>query len=124
MRAMGRNRKAMRYQVVFTAKPAGGPGLCERRFWILAFGVVLISVFTRLFDFSLVPLSYNVLFVTRPYCGLHSWENAHRAWAARCHVNYGLGYTRGYSTPAVGEPPPAHPQRYVSLIINHPPLSH
>jgi len=61
-----------------------------------------------------MPPSYRGLFITRPYYGLHSWHNANRAWAARSHVNYGLGYTKGYRTPAVGDPPPAHPQRYVS----------
>ena len=90
------------------------PSLCERHFWVFAFGVILISIFTRVFDFSLMPSSYQGLFITRPFYGLHSWDNAHMAWAARSHVKYGLGYTRGYSTPAVGEPPPAHPQRYVS----------
>ena len=115
---MTRKRKARRYQVVPTGRSEAGPGLCERRFWILAFGVVLISVFTRVFDFSLVPLSYNGLFITRPYCGLHDWHFSHLAWNARCHVHYGIGYTKGYRTSAVGDPPTAHPQRYAS----HPPL--
>jgi len=84
----------------------------------LAFSVVLISIFTRVFDFSLEPLSYNGLSITRPFCGLHSWYFANRAWAGRSHVKYGLGYTRGYHTSVVGDPPPANPQHYVS----HPPL--
>jgi len=90
------------------------PVLCQRHFWVFAFGIIIVSIVTRVFDFSLMPPSYQRLFITRPYYGLHSWENAHMAWAARSHVKYGLGYTRGYSTPAVGNPPPAHPQRYVS----------
>ena len=100
-------------------------GLCERYFWILAFGIILISILTSVFDFSLMPPSptsagatpayaekrWGGLFITRPYYGLHSWASANRAWAARSHVKYGLGYTKGYRTLAVGDPPPAHPQR-------------
>ena len=113
---MARRRKISRYRVVInsSAEADKRPGLYERRFRIFASGVICIWILTRVFDFSLMPPSYRGLFITRPFCGLHSWENAHMAWAARSHVNYGLGYTRGYSTPAVGEPPPAHPQRYVS----------
>jgi hypothetical protein len=84
----------------------------------LAFGVVLISILTQTFDFSLTPPAYRGLFITRPYDGLHSWYFANRSWAARSHVKYGLGYTQGYRTAAVGDPPPANPLRYVS----HPPL--
>ena len=76
----------------------GRPGFCERHFWILAFGVILVSIGTRTFDFSLTPPSYNGLFITRPYCGLHDWHFAHLAWDARSHVKYGLGYTKGYHT--------------------------
>ena len=90
------------------------PSLCEKHFWIFAFGVILILILTRVFDFSLKPTSYNGLFINRPYYGLHSWATANRAWAARNHIKYGLGYTKGYHTLAVGDPPPAHPQRYVS----------
>ena len=97
-----------------TARSEGGPGLCERRFWILASGVVLVSILTQTLDFSVAPPEYKGLFITRPYDGLHSWYFANRSWAARSHVKYGLGYTEGYHTPAVGNPPPAHPQRYVS----------
>ena len=91
-----------------------GLGLCERRFWILASGVVLISVLIQTFDFSLTPPAYNGLFITRPYYGLHSWASANHAWAARSHVKYGLGYTKGYHTPAVRDPPPANSLHYVS----------
>ena len=126
---MARKHKNGRYRVLKNNTPIKAdkrPGLCEGHFWILAFGVVLISVLTRLFDFSLMPLSpasagansppqrRGWLFITRPYCGLHSWASANRAWAARNHVKYGLGYTRGYRTLVVGDPPPSHPQRYVS----------
>ena len=113
---MARRRKISRYRVVInkSAKPEKRPGLCERHFRIFALGVICIWILTRVFDFSLMPPSYQGLFITRPFYGLHSWANANRAWAARSHVKYGLGYTGGYSTPAVGDPPPAHPQRYVS----------
>jgi len=113
---MSRRRKIRRYQVVInnSAKADKWPSLYERHFRKFAFGVICIWILTRVFDFSLMPPSYQGLFITRPFYGLHSWDNAHMAWAARSHVKYGLGYTRGYSTPAVGDPPSAHPQRYVS----------
>jgi 4-amino-4-deoxy-L-arabinose transferase-like glycosyltransferase len=50
--------------------------------------------------------------ITRPFYGLHSWAQASGAWAARSHVRYGLSYTKGVSTWAVGNPPKAAPQRY------------
>ena len=118
---MPHKRMSRRYRVVVEGRPAaaeGRPGLCERHFYLLAFGVILVSVLTRTFDFSLSPLSYHGLFITRPYYGLHDWHFAHQAWDARSHVKYGLGYTKGYRTPAVGDPPAANPQRYVS----NPPL--
>ena len=70
---MARRSKARRYEVVMTDGERG-PGLCERRFWILAPGVVLISVLTQTFDFSLSPPAYKGLFITRPYRGLHDWH--------------------------------------------------
>jgi hypothetical protein len=57
--------------------------------------------------------------IDRPFYGLHSWDAAIPAWAARAHVNYGLGYTRGLCTLAVGNPPPATPQWY----LDHPQLA-
>lgn len=56
--------------------------------------------------------------ITRPFFGLHSWGQAHFAWVARSHVKYGLSYTKGYDTFAVGNPPVENPPRY----LNHPPL--
>jgi hypothetical protein len=50
--------------------------------------------------------------INRPFYGLHSWAQASGAWAARSHVRYGLSYTKGVSTWAVGYPPKAAPQRY------------
>ena len=98
--------------------PVPTPNFSERHFWLLACGVVLISVVTRVFDFSIAPPEYNGLVITEPFCGLHSWDLAERAWAARSHVKYGLGYTKGLRTLVVGDPPPEHPEYYVS----HPPL--
>jgi len=80
---MVHKRTNRRYLVVVESRPAeaeGRPGLCERRFWVLALGVVLVSILTRTFDFSLSPLSYQGLFITRPYYGLHSWASANLAW--------------------------------------------
>jgi len=69
-------------------------------FWV--FGgllcILLVSIMARDID--------------RPFTGLHSWAEAHGAWAARVHCNYGLGYTRGLTTWAVGNPPSKNPQRY------------
>ncbi len=56
--------------------------------------------------------------IARPFYGLHSWGEASGAWAARTHVKYGLSYTKGMSTWAVGEPPTQTPQRY----MDHPQL--
>jgi len=98
---MARRSKARRYEVVLEDRAERGHGLCERRFWILAWCVVLISVLTQTFDFSLSPPAYKGLFITRPYCGLHDWHFSHLAWNARCHVHYGIGYTKGYRTSAV-----------------------
>ena len=88
--------------------------LCVWHFWIWAICVVLISIIIQVFDFSLVPPSYKGLFITRSYYGLHSWASANRAWGAKSHVKYGLRYTKGYPTLVVGNPPPEHPQHYVS----------
>jgi len=82
-------RKIRRHQVVINngaIKADKRPGLYERHFWIFAFGVILISILTNVFDFSLKPPSYKGLFITRPYYGLHSWARANRAWAARSHI--------------------------------------
>lgn len=56
--------------------------------------------------------------ITRPFYGLHSWGHAHDAWVARSHLKYGLGYTRGFDTFAVGNPPAEKPTRY----LDHPVL--
>jgi len=56
--------------------------------------------------------------ITRPFYGLHSWAEAHGPWHARVHLKYGLGYTKGFATKAVGNPPTEHPTRY----LDHPQL--
>jgi hypothetical protein len=55
----------------------------------------------------------------RPFGGLHSWADASGAWAARSHINYGLSYTKGMTTWAVGNPPAQNPQRY----MDHPQIA-
>ena len=50
--------------------------------------------------------------ITRPFTGLHSWAQANGAWSGRTHVAYGLGYTKGIRTFAVGQPPTETPKRY------------
>ena len=75
------------------------PGLCEKRFRIFAFGVILISILICVFDVSLKPISYKGLFINRPYYGLHSWANANRAWAAGNHVKYAPGLYQGLPYP-------------------------
>ncbi|MFC1694923.1 ArnT family glycosyltransferase [Pseudomonadota bacterium] len=56
--------------------------------------------------------------ITEPFYGLHSWAQAHLSWLARSHVNYGLQYTNGLYTWAVGMPPPESPAHY----LDHPQL--
>ena len=50
--------------------------------------------------------------INRPFYGLHSWAEASTTWVARAHVRYGLAYTKGVTTWAVGDPPPKNPSRY------------
>ncbi|MDD5326264.1 MAG: glycosyltransferase family 39 protein [Phycisphaerae bacterium] len=57
--------------------------------------------------------------ITRPFYGLHSWAEASGAWVARVHVKYGLDYTKGLATWAVGNPPTQNPSHY----FDHPQLS-
>lgn len=90
--------------------------LWDRYFGVFACGIILISVSTRAFDYSLVPLSYKGVFIARPYCGLRSDAIAGTAWAARSHVKYGLSYTRGYRTLALGGPPAAQPLRDIGHL--------
>ena len=114
---MACKRKIRWPQVIINKRPIKAdkrPGPCERHFWTLAFGIILISILTCVFDFSLIPPSpasgsrkagspagasspprrRGALFITRPYYGLHSWHFSSQVWAARSHVKYGLGYTK------------------------------
>ena len=119
---MARKGNNRRYQVIINNKPTREdaknglcdkrPALCERGFWVLACGVILISIIIRIFDFSLWPPAYKGLYITQPYTGLHSRHFATQAWAARSHVKYVLGYTKGYRTLVVGEPPSEQPLRW------------
>lgn len=113
--------KRHRRSVSRKAAPSPGqksPDTSQRYFGLLACGVVLLWVLIRVFDFTLLPPAYNGILITQPFYGLHSWDLADRAWAARSHLKYGLGYTKGLRTLEVGNPPPLIPQYYVS----HPPL--
>jgi hypothetical protein len=76
-------------------------------FWVCAglLVILLVSILSR--------------GVNRPFYGLHSWAQASGAWGARVHAKYGFGYTKGLSTLVVGDPPPAHPYRY----LDHPHLN-
>jgi len=56
--------------------------------------------------------------ISRPFYGLHSWADAHGPWNARVHLKYGLDYTKGFVTKAVGNPPTENPERY----LDHPQL--
>jgi hypothetical protein len=98
--------------------PEHGPSVFESHFWLLVCGIILFWTVLRVFDFTLIPPAYNGIALTQPFCGLHSWDLADRAWAARSHLKYGLGYTKGLRTLVVGNPPPLLPEYYVS----HPPL--
>ena len=70
------------------------------RFWVMAAGLGLLLVVTASRE------------ITRPFYGLHSWGLADGPWYARSHVRYGLGYTKGIKTQAMGNPPPEKPERY------------
>lgn len=56
--------------------------------------------------------------IDRPFNGLHSWGQATGACVARTHLRFGLGYTKGIATWAVGDTAPENPKRYV----DHPQL--
>ena len=56
--------------------------------------------------------------ISESFVGLHSWAQAHLSWLARSHVVYGLNYTNGLFTWAVGMPPPEEVKHY----LDHPQL--
>lgn len=83
---MRRNEKIDQRQVIPDKKAIVAeekPSAFARRFWLSAAGVVLLSLITHVFDFSLVPPRYNGVQLAQSFCGLHSWDLADRAWAAR-----------------------------------------
>jgi len=69
-------------------------------FWPVACAIIILLVFT---------LTRGM---PRDFGCMHSWADASGAWAARSHVNYGLSYTKGMTTWAVGNPPTENPKRY------------
>ncbi|HBG28865.1 MAG: hypothetical protein A2Y10_16840 [Planctomycetes bacterium GWF2_41_51] len=71
-----------------------------RYFWFVAICILVLLAAILAHD------------ITRPFYGMHSWAQASGAWAARSHVKYGLDYTKGVSTWAVGMPPVENPDRY------------
>ncbi len=76
------------------------PAIDRRLFWALALIPLLV----------LVGISAQGL--TRPFEGLHAWAQADSSWFTRNHIRYGLGYTQGVMTMALGDPPPENPKRY------------
>ena len=87
-------------------KPEPQPeGQGDRRWFWPAAGLVTVLL-----------ASTMVRDIRRPITGLHSWALAERYWSARSHVKYGLGYTKGYHTYVVGDPPPEKPTRW----LDHP----
>ncbi|MDD5011862.1 MAG: glycosyltransferase family 39 protein, partial [Phycisphaerae bacterium] len=89
------------------AKPAVMQEKTNSIFWPMASLIIIILT---------VTLSRGM---PRPFGGLHSWASASGAWAARAHIKYGLDYTKGMTTWAVGNPPTQNPTRYV----DHPQLT-
>lgn len=73
-------------------------------FWLCAALIALLAAATLSRD------------ITRPFAGLHSWGESHAAWVARSHINYGLNYTKGFDTFALGNPPEVEPTYY----LDHP----
>ena len=86
------------------AAPAGAktwpPAMKRRTFWLLALIPLVV----------LVAMSARGIF--RPFVGLHAWGQADSSVYARNHVRYGLGYTHGVMTMAMGYPPPPDAKRY------------
>jgi len=89
--------------------------LFRRYYWLIGTALIALTVVVMVVELS--PLSFRPF--NGPFYGLHSWAKATGSWAARSHAHYGLGYTRGFATWAVGDPPTENPKRYV----DHPQLS-
>ncbi|MEJ2649107.1 MAG: hypothetical protein P8016_11960 [Sedimentisphaerales bacterium] len=52
------------------------PVFTKRYFWTLSCCIIVVWILVRVFDFSLIRLSYRGLYINRPYNGLHSWLHA------------------------------------------------
>ena len=88
--------------------------LLRRYYWLI--GTTLIALTIAIMMVEPRPLSFRPF--NGPLYGLHSWAKATGSWSARSHAHYGLGYTKGFTTWAVGDPPTENPKRYV----DHPQL--
>ena len=77
-----------------------------KSFWLITALIILMLASTMARD------------ITRPFIGLHSWGQSHFAWVARSHIAYGLDYTKGFDTFAVGSTPPEEKSWY----LDHPTL--
>ncbi len=89
--------------------------LLRRYYWLIGTALIIFTV--AIMTVEPRPLSFQPF--NGPFNGLHSWAQASGSWAARAHAHYGLGYTKGFTTWAVGDPPTENPKRYV----DHPQLS-
>ena len=89
-------------------KPKKEKGKTMGGFWFWVFGGLLCVLVGSIMTWH----------INRPFVGLHSLGQAHFAWVARSHVKYGLGYTKGLNTFAVGDPPAEKPSWY----LDHPQL--
>jgi hypothetical protein len=79
----------------------------EKYFWLYAIAICVLMIFV------------NGQNISKSFTGLHSLGQAHFAWVAKAHIKYGLGYTHGFDTFAVGNPPAKNPIRY----LDHPQLT-
>ena len=89
--------------------------LLRQYYWLIGTALIIFTVAIMMVEPR--PLSFRPF--NGPLNGLHSWAQASGAWAARAHAHYGLSYTKGFTTWAVGDPPTENPKRYV----DHPQLS-
>jgi len=88
--------------------------LLRQYYWLIGTALIIFTVAIMMVEPR--PLSFRPF--NGPFYGLHSWAKATGSWSARSHAHYGLGYTKGFTTWAVGDPPTKNPKRYV----DHPQL--
>ncbi|MCK5271080.1 MAG: hypothetical protein KAJ52_00835 [Sedimentisphaerales bacterium] len=88
--------------------------LLRQYYWLIGTALIIFTVAIMMVEPR--PLSFRPF--NGPFYGLHSWAKATGSWSARSHAHYGLGYTKGFTTWAVGDPPTENPKRYV----DHPQL--